>query len=194
MFKPLLDVQFLAIKDISVDSDVHPRHPSSSRLLPFGPLLNSWMLCMSVFQFHLWPPSLIIPFTFSLCFFFPFGWFSLCAFISLHKYLLKISYERDPVFIFYALEYANEQDHWGPWTGERGDRDGRARVGEGLRLRIFSWDLLYNIVFIFNNLVYKFKYLWRGEIPGNVFITEKSRGRGSRRKCLQEMNILLPCL
>lgn len=132
----------------------NPGHPSSSRLLPFGPLLNSWMLCMSVFQFHLWPPSLIIPFTFSLCFFSPIWMiFTMCIYYSLHKYWLKISYERDPVFIFYALGYANEQDHWGPWTRERGDRDGGGRIGESLRLRIFSWDLLYNIVSIFNNLV-----------------------------------------
>lgn len=125
-------------------------HPSTSRLLLFGPFLNSGMLCMSVFQFHLWPP--IILFTFSLCFFFPIWMILLCAFITVYINIYW-KYEWDPIFIFYALEYASEQDHRGPWIRERGDREWGTRVGEGLRLRIFSWDLLYNIVSIFNNLV-----------------------------------------
>lgn len=68
----------------------NPGPPSTSHLLPFGPPLSSYMLCMSVFQFHFWPPSLTIPFTFSLCFLFSIWIIStMCIYYSLHKYLLK---------------------------------------------------------------------------------------------------------
>lgn len=106
LFKPLLGVQFLAGKDILVNTDTLSF--LASLLYPIyssGPLLNSTTPCLTVF-WRVSPLASLLFHSLSLCAFsLPLGGFQLCIFIySSHKYLLKVYYEPDPVPFSYTLE------------------------------------------------------------------------------------------